>query len=193
MFNVLEQPWTLLGVALLALLVIWAIRVVAPNKRRWWHFVIPIFIAAVAMGLYLFVPTDTKKIKSTIKTGVKAVEQENAQVLGLIIADNYRDSAHPSKESMMNHCEMILSEPLVTDIVSRIVSLEITSPRAEAVFTMRLVFDERSFVAQSFKKLMLLKIRIELQKQNKDWLINRVELVEIDMMPAKWADVKMEW
>jgi hypothetical protein len=192
MFDILEQPWTLLGAAVISLIVIWIIKAVT-GKQRLGYYSIPILIAAIAMGLYLFVPTDTKKIKQVIKIGAKAVEDENAEAIIPIIAENYHDSIHPNKESMIEHCGMILSEPLVSEIVSRIVSLEINSPNANAVFTMRLVFDDRSFVAQSFKKLMLIKIRVEMQKQNKNWYISRVELLEMDMMPAKWSDIKTEW
>ncbi len=75
--------------------------------------------------------------------------------------------------------------------IKRIVAIDIQPPKATAVFTMRILFDKRSFVYQNFKQIMLTKLKLDLQKQlDNQWLITRAELLEIDMQPAGWKDIK---
>lgn len=104
MFNVFEQPWTLVGASVVVLLVILTIRSVWPEKRRWWQLLIPVFVAIGGFGLDFFVQTDLEKINSLIDAGIKAVEEENCDAIESIIADNYEDSFHNTKNELMSHC-----------------------------------------------------------------------------------------
>jgi hypothetical protein len=113
-----------------------------------------------------------------ISTGVKAVEEENPDAIETLIADNYRDSFHITKDDLMRHCRVVLAEPLIEKNIKRIRSIEISLPRATAVFTVRIIFDKRSYIYQSFKQQMFVKAQVDLQKQpNGTWLITRTEIL----------------
>jgi hypothetical protein len=122
---------------------------------------------------------------------VKAVEEENPDAIETITSNSYRDSYHNAKEDLMYYCRSLLSEPLVDKSIKRIVSIDISPPEATAVFTVRIVFDKRSYVYRDFKRLMLAKIELDLQKElDKSWLINRAEILELDRRPANWRDIR---
>jgi hypothetical protein len=132
-----------------------------------------------------------EKINAVINKGVKAVEEENTYAIEMIIADNYSDSYHSTKSALMSHCRAILSEPLIEKNIKRIVSLNIQPPKATAIFTVRILFDKQSYVYQSFKQQILTEVQADLQKQpDNRWLINRVELLKIDLHPAGWQAIE---
>ncbi len=190
MFDIFEQPWTLLVVAIVTLLVMLIVRRISPEKKHWWQWFLPVLIAAAAFGLDFLVQTDLEKINAVIDTGVKAVEEENPDAIEQIISDNYGDSYHNTKDDLMYHCRARLSEPLVEKNIKRIVAIDVSPPKATAILTVRIVFDKRSYVYQSFKRLMLTKVKLDLQKEQDKWLINRAEVLEIDMQPADWRHIK---
>ena len=50
MFDFFEQPYTLIGAAVIVLFVVFTIRSVVPEKRHWWQFLLPVFVAAAGVG-----------------------------------------------------------------------------------------------------------------------------------------------
>ncbi len=193
MSDIFEQPWTLLIVAILVLFVILILRRIFPEKRHWWQLALPTFLIAAAFGLDFLVQTDSEKINTVINTMVEAIEEEDPDAIEQIISDNYRDSYHSTKEILIYYCRMKLSEPLVEKNIKRVLSIEISPPKttATAIFTVRTVFDKQSYVYQNFKPIMLTKIKLDLRKgPGNNWLVSRVEILEIGGQTAKWRDIK---
>ena len=192
MFDIFEHPWGLLTVAIVALLVLLIVRSVLPEKRRWWQLALPAFLAVSAFGLDLLVQTDLEKINAVISAAVKAVEEENPDAIETLISEDYSDSYHETKRALMLHCRRRLSEPLVEKNIKRIVEIVISPAKttAETTFTVRIVFDKRSYVYQSYKRIILAKVEVNLQKEQDKWLISRVELLELDMQPVNWQQVR---
>ncbi|UCF43314.1 MAG: hypothetical protein JSV99_12225 [Planctomycetota bacterium] len=195
MWNICEQPWTLLATAVIALLAVLALRRTIQKKNLSYLWLLPPLLAALAFGLDYLVETDLEKIKAVITTAVTAVEDENPDAIEPIIADNYRDSLHSTKKDLLYYCRRRLSEPLVEKNITRITSIEISGTQAVAIFTVRIVFDQRSYIAQVYKRLVLTKVELNLQKQpDNQWLISNAELLEIDLQPTSWRDIKqIKW
>ena len=190
MSNIFEQPWTLLIAAVLVLIVLLIVRAVLPAKRRWWQWLVPVLVVAAAFGLDLLVQTDIEKIRGVINTGTEAVEEENLIAIEPIISPDYSDSYHISKTRLLSHCRARFAEPLIEKNITRVSQIDIQDTKATVVFTVRIVFDKRSYVYQNFKQLMLIKVQAELQKQQDGrWLISRSEILEIDRRPAKWQHI----
>jgi hypothetical protein len=193
MWNIFEQPWTLLTAAIIILLVMLIIRSILPEKKHLWQLLLPVLLAASAFALDLLIQTDLEKINALINAGVKAVEQENPDAIEPIISDNYHDSFHNTKNDLMNYCRRRLSEPLVEKNIKRIVTIDIQEKLATAVFTVRIVFDQRSYIYQSYKPIILTKLKLDLQKEpDNNWRITQAELLEIDMQPVNWQDIQQQ-
>ncbi len=190
MFNVFEHPWGLTTIAIIASLILLIFRSIFPEKRCWWQWLIPAFLILAAFGLDSLVETDSEKIDSVINTGVKAVENEDPDTIEMILADNYSDSFHSTKSALMSYCRATLSEPLVEKNIKRTVSIEVQPLKATVIFTVRILFDKQSYVYQGFKQQVLTEVQADLQKQpDGRWLINRVELLKIDLHPADWRTI----
>jgi hypothetical protein len=198
MWNVFEQPWTMLVTAVVVFFVMQIVCMAISKKRRWLaigRFALPAFIALLGLGLDYFVQTDLEQIKALIKTSVKAVENEDCDIIESLISENYRDSFHSGKAALMAHCRTVLIEPLIEKNVLHLIEIKISPPKATAVFTVRIMFDKQSEVYQSFKHTMLVKVKLDFQKElvrpkpKVNWLISSVELLEIDMQPVSWGHI----
>jgi hypothetical protein len=191
MFDIFENPWGLLIAAVAALLVIWIFRSVAPEKMRWWLWLVPFAIGAAAFGIDFLVETDNEKIEKAIYTLTKAVEEENCDAIASLISDNYSDSFHKTKRQLMANCKAKLDTPIIEKTIPRIVSNEQFSPNANVIFTVRVLFDKQSDVSQVYKPDIFFKVQADLEKQPDGlWLINRIEILEIDRFAAGWHGIQ---
>jgi len=187
---IFEQPWPMLITAGFVFLLVLILRSILPEKRHDWQWLLPALLVAAAFGLDFFVETDLEKINAVIDIGVKAVQEENPAAIEAIIADNYSDSFHKTKKDLMRHCRTRLAEPLIEKNIKRIQAVEVSPSTATAVFTVRMLFDKRSYVYQSFKQQLHVKAELDLHKQPDDsWLITRSEILELDLRPVNWKDI----
>ncbi len=187
MWNVFEQPWTLLGAAVLVLFGVLTFRSVWSEKRRPWQWLLPAGVALLGVGLDLAVTTDLEKINQMIKTGLQAVQEENCAAIDPLIAADYEDSYHKSRESLMDQCRARLRPPAVQRARKVSSKIEITPPTAKVALSIWMTFDQNSVWAQAYKQTALIAVDVYLRKQpDKSWRVTRIEVREVDKMPASW-------
>ncbi len=191
MWDFFEQPWTLLGAAVLVLLGVLTFRSVWDEKRRWWQWLLPAGVALLGVGLDLAVPTDLEKINRAIKTGIKAIEAEDLGAIARLIAIDYQDSYHKSKESLLSRCRAHMTPQSVQRVRKVSSKVELTPPEAKATLVMWMTFDKNSYWAQSYKPTALVAVQFYLRKQpDKTWLVRRAEVLEVDKTPVTWGVAK---
>jgi hypothetical protein len=191
MWNVFEQPWTLLGAAVLVLFGVLTFRSVWPDKQRWWQWLLPAGVAALALGLDFAVATDLEKINRAIRTAIKAAEREDVPAIARLIAADYQDSYHESKQSLVMHCRQRLVPPAVQRIRRINTKVELSPPRATVALALWITFEKESYWAQSYKPNALVNVRIDLRKQpDKTWLASRIEVLEVDKMSVTWRSAR---
>jgi len=191
MFDFFEQPYTLIGTAILLLFGIFTFRSVLPEKKHWWQLLLPVIVAVAAFGLDLLVKTDLEKINSTINTVIKAVEEENCNEIEAMIAENYQDSYHDTKMHLMRHCRKRLTPALVEKNKKRASLVELSPPNATATLFILTTFEKNSSISVNYKSFLFSKIELHFQKQDdKTWLISRSEILELDRQPANWNDIR---
>lgn len=191
MFDIFEQPWTLVGAAVIVLFGMLTFRSFCPEKRRFWQLLVPVFIAAAAFGADAIVKTDYEKITAVIKTALRAVKDEDVKAIEAIIANNYSDSYHNSKKSLLEHCKRELSRPLVDKCKKTGLLLDISDSEATAVLFVVIIFDEDSYISQNYKSFLMVKSSLSFRKQpDKSWLISRIEILELDRQPTSWGRIR---
>ncbi len=193
MWNFFEQPWTLLGAAVIVLLGVLTFRSVWADKQRWWQWLIPLGVAALAFGLDFGVTTDLEKVNRAIAAGIKAGECEDLVAIGRLIAADYEDSYHKSKQALLDHCRARLTPPAISRIrkVGR-PKVQPAPSQATAILTMWITFEKESYWAQSYKPNALVVMQLHFRKQpNKTWLLNRAEVLEVDKMPVNWGSAQL--
>jgi hypothetical protein len=191
MWNIFEQPWTMLGAAVLVLFGVLTFRSVWSERQRPWQCSLPIGVALLGVGLDLAVATDLEKINHVIKTGLKAVEAEDSAAIARLVADNYQDSYHKDKESLMSQCRARLVPPSVRKVRKISLKVEVSPPNAKAALSVWFTFDKDSFWAQAYKPTALIAVELHFRKQpNRTWLLSRAEVREVDKMPVTWGVAK---
>ncbi len=191
MFDFFEQPYTLIGAAVLVLFGVLTFRSVLPEKRRWWQLLLPVFVAVAAFGLDMLVQTDLEKINSVISTVIKAVEGEDCNAIEATIAEDYRDSYHNTKRHLLTHCRQRLTPSLIEKNKKTASRVQLSSPNAIPTMFMQTTFDKNSSITVNNKSSLFLKIEFHFQKQqDKTWLINRIEILELDRQPANWSRIR---
>jgi hypothetical protein len=191
MFDLFEQPWTLLGAAILVLFGMLTFRSVFPEKRCWWQLALPFIVAASAFATDLLVQTDHEKIQALLKKGMKAVEQKNLDALAAIISADYYDSFHNSKQDLMAHIWKELERSGVQKVKKNSALIQVSPLQANATIIVVVRFEKDSYIAQNYKPWLLIKMRINLQKQpDRNWLINRAEVLEVDKQPVHWRQAR---
>jgi len=191
MFNFFEQPYTLIGAAVLVLFGILTFRSVLPEKRHWWQLLVPAFVAAAAFGLDVAVRTDLEKINAVINTCIKAVEEEDLVAIEAVIADDYRDSHHNTKRDLMRHCRTELSQSPVQKSKKRACLVQLSPPKATATLFATIIFEKDSYVSVNYKAWLMVQARLSFQEQpDKTWLINRIEILELDRQPTNWSQIR---
>ncbi len=191
MFDFFEQPYTLIGAAVLVLFAMLTFRSVLPEKRRWWQLLVPALVVAAAFGLDFAVRTDLEKINAVIKTCIKAVEEEDCNAIEAIIAEDYRDSYHNTKRDLMHRCRTRLSQSLVKKNNKRACLVQLSSSNATATLFATIIFEKDSYVSVNYKAWLMIEVRFDFQEQpDKTWLINRIEILELDRQPTNWSQIR---
>ncbi len=191
MLDIFDQPWTLIGVAVLVFFGVLTYRSIFPEKKSRLQWLLPLFVIAAAFGTDYIVQTDLEKIYAVINTGMKAVTNEDYQTIETIISENYSDSYHNSKESLMADCRRQLSQNSVEKIKKTGQLINISVPNAKAAVFIIMTFDKDSYVSQNFVSFLQMKVDIYLQKQtHNEWLINRVEIREINRQSTGWNQIR---
>jgi len=190
MWNIFEQPWTLLGASVLVLFGVLTFRSVWDRKRRWWQWLLPLVVAGAAFGLDFLVVTDLEKVHTTTRMLLQAVENENCAGIGLLIAPDYSDIRHSSKAALMTRCRQELNGPTVEQLKKLDDLVELSPREAKVTLSLFVRFAKGSRIASLYKQVFLAKIRLHLQKQpDGRWLIERIDMLEVDKQPVSWRNV----
>jgi len=110
MFNFFEQPYTLIGLAVIVLFGLFTFRSVFPEKRSRKQWLIPLCVVVLAFALDFIVKTDREKLNALINKLMAAVEREDPAAIEPLIAADYQDSYHKTKADLMARCRKTLAD-----------------------------------------------------------------------------------
>ncbi len=192
MFDFFEQPYTLIGGAVLVLFGVFTFRSMLPEKRRFWQWLLPVVLAGAAIGLDALVQTDTEQINATIKAGVSGLEAEDLDAIDRVLSDSYSDSLHGTKQRLLLYCRQSLSQSQVVKArVKGVRLMDLSEASATAMVFTQLTFDKNSYVAENYKPSLQIKTRLNLKKHaGVGWLISRVELEGLDQQSVSWRQIR---
>ena len=181
----------ILCLAIAVLLTLQIIHIIQTYERHRLQWFLPIALAVAAFAFDFIVKTDLEKINNLISVARKAAEEEDFDTMAALISPDYSDSFHNTKDGLMSHCRSLLSEPLIEKTKKLGMAIDISSPKAEVIFTSRVHFEKQSHVYRNYRPFVTSKIRLDLQKEpEKRWLIHSTEILEIGGQPFGWRDIR---
>ncbi len=190
MWNIFEYPFAGIGTAIIVFIALWIFRTVRPDKKRRWQLFIPLLIAVAAVAVAYFVQTDKEKIQKTISKGINAFEQQKIEPIKEIIADDYSDPYHSSKDLIIAYCEALVQTATVEKITIFNRQTEIEGDKAAFTVEGLVKFTEQSEIAKMGKPFMIVKAKFHFRKTpQKKWLINSSEILEIDRQQVNWGEM----
>jgi len=191
LFDIFEHPWGLISAGAASAVIVLVLRVFLTERKFLLLWLIPPLIAGSGFGIDWLVETDTEQITTMISKIAQAIEAEDSKEIEKMIAADYRDDRHRSKRELMHHCRAKLSGPIVEKIVARVLEIEKHPEGVVVTTTFRMVFENSSYIAQSYKKTVFVKVKFSLAKQGEQgWLFKKIDIVEIDRQPTDWNSVR---
>jgi len=190
LWNPLEFPFVGIGIGLLVFIGFWIFRVICPDKKRRWHYFVPLAIYIAAFAVSYVVETDNEKILGTVNKGIKAFQQRNVTMIEEIMADNYSDSLHSSKAYIVAYCQGLFETAMVDKVTFLSRKTDIQNSKAIMMLEVSVKFAEQSHIAQMGKSFLFVKAKLYFEKTtDKRWLINSSEILELDRNPIDWSKI----
>lgn len=192
MFDFFEQPYTLIGGAILVLFGVLTFRSVVPEKRRWWQWLLPVLVAGSGLGLDALVKTRPEQINAVIDAGVAAVGTRDITSIAKITSPDYRDSVHGSKERLLYYCRQAVEQNQVIKAKKKGVRItNLSASEATANVFVQMIFDQNSYVAENYKPSAQIKLDVTFEKRGSPgWLVRGVELRGIDGQSISWRQAR---
>ena len=185
--NILEQPWTLAVIGLLAELAVLIGARFWPLKVRRKHLLIGPILIVLGLGLDYLVATDREKIEAVIATVVKATEEENAEQIIECIGPAYHGRLQDSRELFAHFCRQLFNQPQIKKNRVLDQQLQLDKTKATLRITALSQIDRRSSWAQWLPLAKTVwEIRFEKQP-DKTWLIVWIDLLELNNEPLDWT------
>ncbi|MBU2457322.1 MAG: hypothetical protein KKE31_01635 [Planctomycetes bacterium] len=164
MWNIFEYPFTGIAAAIVSMIAIWLFRILKPDKKHWWQMLVPAVIIVSSFAIAFFVQTDREKILGAVNKGIKAFEERKIEPIREIIADDYFDAVHSSKEYIIAYCQALFETAMIDRVtfISRKTEIE----NNQAVFTTEafVKFAEESEIAKMGKPFLIVKARFYFKK-----------------------------
>jgi len=192
MFDFFEQPYTLIGGAVLVLFGVLTFRSVLPEKRRWWQFLLPVVLAGSAFGLDALVETDREQIDAVINVGIAAVGAKDIACIERIVSPDYKDSVRGSKERLLYYCRQALTRNQVVQARKKGVRLQnMSESSATANLFVQMIFDKNSYFAENYKPSAQIRVDVKFEKRpGAGWLVRGIELRSIDGQAFSWRQIR---
>ncbi len=192
MFDFFEQPYTLIGGAVLVLFGVLTFRSVLPEKRRWWQFLLPVALAGSAFGLDALVETDREQIDAVINVGIAAVGAKDIAGIERIVSPDYKDSVRGSKERLLYYCRQALTRNQVVQARKKGVRLQnMSESSATANLFVQMIFDKNSYFAENYKPSAQIRVDVKFEKRpGAGWLVRGIELRSIDGQAFSWRQIR---
>jgi hypothetical protein len=186
MYNVFQQPWLLLFIAFMLLVVVYVMRTSFPQKQKWWHLLIPILIAAGAFGLDYLVKTDSEKVKGIMDNAIAATLERDTGAMNPLIADDYRDRHHPTKQMIMSTFNFVVARHSIRSITMTDYSIVVEGETADAEMLVRVRMNPAT-TAMPTPEFAYAKLKLKFKKKpDATWQIKSTDLVEVNKNPVNW-------
>ncbi len=186
MVNIFQNPWLLLILSFVALVVVTSIRRSRPEKAHWWQPILPLLVAGAAFGVDMLVVTDHEAVETVIDSVMQAAILQDVEKIDGFISESYCDTSHRSKAELRAYCQRLLREPVAEKVKYKYFLLDITAPDAQ-VETEVVVHLHPERIYAMAGTLTFVKMKIALKKgSDKDWLITDSEITSVNNNKVGW-------
>jgi hypothetical protein len=190
MWNIFEQPWTGLAIAIIVLNVIAVVRWFVPLERKW-LYIPPAAIAVIALAVCYLIDTDKELVQRVMSQAITAVREQKPQAMERLISPDYSDGRHPDKKALVQAWKGWFGRVKIDHVGTSNAVYEIADGKATVTFNWLVKFGSQPGHASEMGGLVLFgQARVKLvETQGRKWLIRSSELLELMNHPTSWQRV----
>jgi len=190
-FNVFEQPWLFVFLAIVLLGVLWFIRPSWSDRIRWWQVAIPFGVAMLGFLIDGLIATDREKIESCLNGAIRVAVRKDFRNFNRIFAENYADSHHPSRRDLRVFCETSLAMAKIERITRR--SSRLDRRERDAVYDLAVLVRLKQMESGAYTaatSLFWVEGRLQFEKDSRRrWRIRTMEVLTLNGQPFDWGGV----
>jgi len=182
MWNIFEQPWLLIIVAVILFIAhrIW--RGIQPEKMKNKYLLVPLVVLLLAIGLDFIFKTDVEKINGVIKTTKRAAVEIDTEAVKSIVWEGYSDIANSSRDEAISYFKSGLSVAPLERVFIAEKNIEINGEKAKVRAKAGLIFKPEAPISATS-----IVLEVELKKfADGRWLIVTSELIEFGKQKMNW-------
>ena len=144
MWNVFEDPWLLLIVGIVALIIgVW-VRNNVSEKNGLLAMILGVLIVAAGFGLDYLVKTDYEQVRGIILTCRDAAIARDARTIEPLISQRYKDVLHPNKAVLMDDINGIFRNAAISKVRFQELTVNIFQGTAQAKLDMAVFLDPKA-------------------------------------------------
>lgn len=186
MWNVFEDPWLLLIVGIVTLIIgVW-VRNNVSEKNGLLAIILGVLIVAAGFGLDYLVKTDYEQVRGIILTCRDAAVARDARTIEPLISQRYKDVIHPNKAVFMEDINGIFRSAAISKVRFQELTVNIFQGTAQAKLDMAVFLDPKSSYAAA-GGLFFAEMTVGFQKEAGGiWRITNAEVVSINNDRTDW-------
>ena len=154
MWNILEEPWLLLFVALVTLGLAVLFRENPAGAARRWPLLIPAALLLGAFGLDRFVQTDRERLEATLARALRFAKTHDFSGFEQIFCPNYADAFHPTREHLRRRCQSSMAMADIERISKRRLVWTIQTSTAQCELSVLVRLRGRSGIGSTFIQVL---------------------------------------
>jgi hypothetical protein len=190
MWNIFEQPWTGLVLAIVLFNVLAVVRWFVPLDRKW-QYGPPIAMAVLALALCYLVDTDKELVHRVMSRAIAAVRQQKASEIDKLTSPDYSDPAHPDKKALMRSWDRWLGQVSIEHVGTNNAIYDLRRGEATVTFNWLVKFGPQRAGQNEAGGMAIFGVaRVKLvETPRRKWLIQSSELLELMNRPTSWQRV----
>ncbi len=185
MFNVIEQPWLLLTIAVVVFLIQRILRSINPVKYSNVYLLVPLAIAGSAFLVDYLFETDQEKLNSLVKVLKRAVVNEDEIAFEQRMSPDYSDDYHRNRQMAIRHLRRLFEIAPVKAALVGEKNLSMEADTATIKMKIGMMFEDHAPISSATVSFSVFA------RKNPDgkWLITSTELHELNKQPVSWGQL----
>lgn len=188
MLDIFGNPWLFVSAAAFLLIGAGICRQLRP-EWGYWPMLAAVLTAGLGFGIDHLVQTDSERIEAVIDTCRRSALAGTARGMAPLIADDYMDTAHRGRESLLADAERILNRLAFNRIDVRSHEIEVRGREATSNLRLRIFLDVQRSEYPVAGGLMMINLALGYRKNAEgNWQIATVELKSVNDAAMDWRD-----
>ncbi len=185
MWNLYEDPWLLLIVGIIVLIIgVW-IRNNAAGRKGLWVVLAGLLISAGGFGLDYAVATDYEQIEQIIYICRNAAIQRDIRPIVPLISASYHDSVHFNRQTFIDNIDSVIQTAAISKVRFQELNINLLGATGRADIKATVFLDQNSSYAAA-GGLFFVEMSVNFRRDSNRWTIAGAEVETVNNNRVDW-------